>query len=177
MTAKINGTSGFTAPDGSVRSSFGRTKIQDQQNPGVLGGASIAGTQTRNLNTMPVNDLGVTLSGNAFTLQPGTYWSTASCPAFNVGVHAAWIATAAAPTVPADPSLFGGGEYSYSTGAAPTTVSNTRISGRLVVTTATSYVLRHYTQLAVASQGLGTAANIGAPFNEVYAVVLIEKEK
>ena len=178
MTTKISGSTGITMPDGTTSASVGRARIVDQKASGTSAGTSSAATtQTRSLNTIILNDIGMTNPADGqFVLQPGTYLIEAEAPALNSGNHKAFIATTAAQTVPADPSLVGTSAYSYDS-ASTASLTMSKIKGRITVATATAFCLRHYTSTSQATSGLGAATGLGASFPEVYSTVDITKEK
>lgn len=169
------GNDTITMGDGTQRKSFGRARIVDQKSNGVPAGSSVAGTQTRSLNTILFNDIGLlNPSDGKFTLQPGTYLIEASAPAYNVGNHKAYIAIDQAPYDPIA-GLVGSAEYSYNTGNASQTSSVIR--GRVTVSVATTFVLRHYTYQVSNTNGLGVSSPSGTSWPEIFASVYIEKEK
>jgi hypothetical protein len=164
-----------TMADGTSRKSFGRARIVDQKEANTPGGASVAGTQTRSLNTILFNDIGVlNPSDGRFTLQPGTYIIEARAPAYNVGNHKAYIAVDQSPYDPVA-GLMGTAEYSYNSNNASQTSSIIR--GRIAVAVATTFVVRHYTQTALGVNGLGVSSPAGVSWPEIYTTVDIEKEK
>lgn len=147
-----------------------KCRIIDQKASGTNPQSLGAGTITRDLTTIKENDIGVTLASNAFTLPPGTYWIEVFAPAWRSGQHKAFIAIQDSPTVPLT-DLIGSSEYAYDPNYGAT--SNSRIVGRITITTATTYVIRHY----AASAGVaGTPSNLGATFPEVYTTLVITKE-
>ena len=82
---KVSGGSSLGGGSGTP-SSFAR--IVDKKAKTVAGGNSIAGIQVRDLNTIQYDaDNIVTLSGNDFTLQAGTYVIDYSAPANKVEAH------------------------------------------------------------------------------------------
>jgi len=57
--------------------------VRDEKNAAAHGGASIAGLQTRTLNTVVTNEItGASLSSNQITLPSGTYYIQASAPGY-----------------------------------------------------------------------------------------------
>lgn len=74
--------------DGSYIGAPACTIIEDQKTNGTPGGACSAGWQTRTLNTIVINTIGIgSLSTNTFTLPSGTYEINASAPAYMTGRH------------------------------------------------------------------------------------------
>lgn len=148
--------------------------LSDQKASGTQGGSSVAGTQTRTLNTI-VDSTGIvgSLSSNQFTLPAGTYKIDASCPAYYVARHRARIRNITDGTT----ALLGTSEYALSNGTGNNDAPQTRsfISGEIVITSSKTFELQHYTQNSTATTGLGAASSSGE--NEVYATVTITKIK
>lgn len=178
MTTIIN-AQGFQAGDGSLRNSFGRAILADVQPTNTAGGASQVGaSQTRNLNTILVNEIGLTLSNNAFMLQPGQYYLKALVPHFNSGNTRAWIDTNPIQGKPVHSGLLSPSDYNYS-GSTSNLISQgiLIVEGRLIVSVATSYFVRQFTQLGGSQYNLGVANNLGTDFPEVFTRLYIDKEK
>lgn len=132
-------------------------------------GASIAGEQTRALNTSDGSLSGAaTLRGDVITLQPGTYVVRGSAPAFSVGGHQAFLSTS--PDFAR--ILVGTTEHSGAGMGLDISASRSCFAGRVVVRDAPAdFVVRHYTAQAHADFGLGVAAGSGA--GEIYTTVEI----
>jgi hypothetical protein len=139
--------------------------IQDQKAFGVTGGASVAGTQVRDLNTIIKNTIsGASLSTNQITLPAGEYEVTTSAPAFIADNHSIefYNFTDGAKV------LYGTNEYCGTT-ALPQTRSF--IDSGFTITAEKVFELHHVTQTAF-SYGLGNAINREP---EVYAQIKIKK--
>lgn len=143
-------------------------RIYDEKAANNNGGASIAGTQDRVLNTIddPFGLIG-TLSSNLFTLSStGKYFIEASAPANSVGRHKVRLTNGSNTII-----LDGTSEYCDNTNIG---YNRSFISGYLNVTDiSTQYKIRHYTELANAN-GLGAATN-NASTPETYTEVKIWK--
>lgn len=141
--------------------------MQERQPSGTSAGASIAGTQTRLLNTTLTNEIpGATHNtGNGqWTLPAGTYEVEISAPADQVGLHRVsarnitdTLIAVLGRSALADP----GNEMSDSCGFRKFTIA-----------AAKTFDLRHYTQNAVVI-GLGRSVNDGQ--QEIYADVRVRK--
>lgn len=129
------------------------------------GNAAAATWNIRDLNTTDVNNATgfIARVGNLITLQPGTYYISASAPASMVGHHQLRIADPGAGTT----LLLGSSEWC---GAI-----NTRavVEGVMTVAAAQEIKLHHYTETAVATTGLGTATSSGE--GELYSILKIFK--
>lgn len=139
--------------------------VQDQKTSGTNGGSSIAGTQTRVLNTVLTNEIpGASLSSNQITLPAGTYMFRASCSGFSGSDHRALIynVTGAAEVLIgiSQEGIAGASKEPY-------------VEGRVTLAATSLVELRHYTATAVATNGLGDPVNDGRV--EIYADVQIEK--
>ena len=137
-------------------SATGLLIVQEQQAAGTHGGTSVAGTQTRTLNTVLVNTIaGASLSANQVSLPSGTYVASFSCPAYSVDRHQVWLhdITASANYYGANSSsTYGGGSLSESAGNAVFTLAGADV-----------LELVHYTQRAYPTAGLGLNNASGAP--------------
>jgi len=133
---------------------------------GVFGGASVAGWQTRTINSTVYSQTWASLNANTITLQPGKYLIEASAPALSVHRHqiALWHVT--------NQVLFGYGQNAFTNNGSVYATTASHLQTVLALSVATGFQLRHYTQSAVAIQGLGAAVSQG---DEVYAMVKITK--
>ncbi|WP_027864256.1 hypothetical protein [Massilia alkalitolerans] len=142
-------------------------KFSDRKSSGVSGGTNVTGEQTRTLNTTDYNTAGVTLSGNQVTIQPGTYEIQGRAPAHAVGYHRASLYNVTDGT----PALVGSSEYASPAGGVQ---SSSAFMGRIVLTTAKTFSVRHYTGQATTSTGLGNAVSVSG-VNETYTELNITK--
>ena len=142
--------------------------VRDQKSSGVAGGSSVAGSQTRTLNTTLANTIsGASLSGNQLTLPAGTYRLNAIAPAVGVSGHQLSIYNVT------DGVTLAYGQSMY-TASAGSENSQARIAPVQFTLSATK-VLRvdHWTASASTTNGLGRASS--SPQGEAYAEVFIEK--
>ena len=137
----------------------------EQQPSGTNGGSSVAGLQTRILNTVLWNTIsGASLSSNEITLPAGTYDIRADLPASTTtGIdHRGYLYIPSTSTI----SLLGS---SASTGGS---VTVSEIEGMLN-TAGVTFNIQHWISVAQATTGLGIASGMGQP--EVYTQIFIRK--
>ena len=144
--------------------------IADQKATDTPGGSSSTGTfNTRDLNTELADPDGiVTISSNQFTLQAGSYLIRASAPAYKAARHQILInnVTDSAVAAVGQPEYCGGGE----------SVGNRAFAaGRVTITSAKAFDIRHRVGYAEATYGLGVEANYDLQPN-IYTIVEIFKE-
>ena len=144
--------------------------IADQKATDVAGGSSSTGTfNTRDLNTELADPDGiVTISSNQFTLQAGSYLIRASAPAYKAARHQILInnVTDSAVAAVGQPEYCGGGE----------SVGNRAFAaGRVTITSAKVFDIRHRVGNAETTYGLGVDANYDLQPN-IYTIVEIFKE-
>lgn len=145
--------------------------LEDRKPAGTYGGSSVAGENTRVLNTKRTGtdpEGRCSLSGNQFTLQPGDYAIKAYAPVFAGNTHRLSIYDITnsqlkfrGPNGTSSPSYLGAGidrlDSEPFTLAAPTT-----------------FELRHYIGAAKSTNGLGGRTGHVTGEEEVYSRVLIE---
>jgi hypothetical protein len=143
--------------------------LSDVKASGTAGGSSVAGTQTRTLNTI-VDSTGIVTSlvSNQFILSAGTYYVEASTPGYKCNRHKCRIRNITDTTTP----LLGTSEYCEST---DNTGNRSFLFGEIVITSAKTFELQEYTEAAQASNGQGLPSSTGE--NEVYAQVKITRIK
>lgn len=135
--------------------------VEDQKASGTNGGAATGGTwNARDLNTVVVDRIGVTLASNVVTIPAGTYWIVFEAPAYYVSGHRTrlYSVTGAAPIA------YGTTEY---TAVNPGVMTRSR--GGILVTFATETQIRvdHWTSGGGANVYLGPAAAAGV--TEIYS--------
>jgi hypothetical protein len=164
---------GETALEFFVPPSVGATvanafHIQDQKSSGTDGGTSSAATvHTRDLNTTITNTItGASLAANQITLAAGTYDIWAEAPAHDVTRHRLQLYNITDAAI----EILGGSSH---IGSGDNAVTGATLRGQLTITGSKVFELRHYTQSAKATLGLGVATSDGNV--EVYANVLIRK--
>lgn len=143
-------------------------RIYESQSSGVVSSQTftVGAWNTRVLNTTDGSISGASLSSNEITLPAGTYLIEAWAPAWRVSGHKSRIYNVTTSSV----ELVGQNAYGL-VNNSQFTVTNARLSGRLVLATTTVIRLEHYVQ------AYSTAVpTVGAPgTEEVYAEVLITK--
>lgn len=146
-------------------------KLTDTKATTVAGGASVAGTQTRALNTED-SDTGnnCTLSSNQFTLLAGTYQIKALAPGYKVDRHRIYLYNITDTNVVS--SCIGTSEGSSS---SDNTITKSFIGGEFNITVSKVFEIRHYTQTAQAVNGLGIETSDA--LSEIYTVVELWKVK
>lgn len=144
-------------------------KLSEVQTANTNGGTFNQGAwRTRTLNTEDTDSGGiVSLSGNAFTLQAGTYRIRAAAPAYLVDRHKAKLCN----TTDSDDTIIGTTEYGGITGGNPQTSSV--IVGEFSIASAKTFEVQHRCASSVSGNGFGVAANLGV--SEVYTIVELWK--
>lgn len=149
----------------TLKNNYRYSRITDTKPQNTNGGSCVAGINTRDLNTIAVNsgDI-VALSGNTFTLRAGTYIINAIGQLFAASNNAAnrlflWSVSGSTRL------LSGAGEHLLGN-----TQAMARVSGRFTLATQTDLQIRHYSSLAVATNGFGIALN-EAGQTETYVIV------
>lgn len=141
--------------------------VRDEKTSGTSGGSSIAGTQTRTLNTVVKNSItGASLASNQITLPAGTYRIDANAPSTTAFQHQASLYNVTDSVV----ALVGESEYVTNTANVQT---RSHVRGEFTITGTKVFEFRHYTQSAVSSIGLGQTASSG--LTEIYSNVIISK--
>ena len=124
--------------------------IEDQKGAGANGGTFTSGAwRTRDLNTEIFDpDNIVSISSNQFTLQAGNYFIEASAPAYNVDRHQAALYDITAN------NFHSLGTNEYAKGDAGT-ASRSIVNGRVSISSANVYEIRHRCQTTFATYGFG----------------------
>ena len=136
--------------------------LREEQPSGTEGGSSIAGWQTRTLNTKVDADGIVTLNNDEFTLAAGTYdieWSSPNWYGFQNQSKLTDVTNGTTQEM---------GSSEYEPGYSQTSSFG---STRVKITSNTTYKIEHYSTGARVTTGLGWAASNGEP--EVYTQVKI----
>lgn len=177
---QASGTTPFTNGD-PVMLSFQRTGdkgdagsltpvlwVRDEKSGGTSAGASVAGQQTRTLNTVKKNAIsGASVTSNVITLPAGTYRAEASVPAYGVLNHRAFLeVTSGGSTVSID------GTSAFANGGNATNSVINKAEFTIAAGGGTIKV-QHLTAQVVATNGLGISTSMGG--TEVYTDVFIEK--
>lgn len=144
--------------------------LRDQRASGVSGGSCTATAwDTRALNTLGGDTGFISLIGNQFVLQPGTYFIEIQAPAFAVGVHQAKLKVIETGL----DAIYGSSNVSPPSSTPYTTYSI--IQGEIVVTTASTFEIQHRCGTAKPSIGYGAPVNFGTA--EIYTQVKIIKKQ
>jgi hypothetical protein len=141
--------------------------IQDRKPYNIVGGAAVAGINVRQLNTIVVDTIGLTLVNNRFTLPVGTYMIFASAICFNVRRHQILLRNVTNNTN----TLLGSSEYANNSYAGST---RSFIDDMFTINSIYSFELQHFIEIAQAGNGLGLD-NSTAYFDNVYASVKLIK--
>lgn len=129
--------------------------VRDEKTAGTAGGASIAGNQTRNLNTVSANTItGASLASNQVTLPAGTYRVRASAPA-GVGAHRAYLFN----VTDGVNQVIGTTENGLTGVPTDPPYSRSWVEGRFTIAAAKVFELRHFTGEARATDGLGVGCS------------------
>ena len=144
--------------------------VQDEKPNNTQAGTFTAGSWiTRTLNTVKVNEIdGASISSNQITLPAGTYYIEAWAPAMFVNRHQARLHDVGSDTT----IIVGDSNYSGS-GTFNGVRTDSQVSGKITISTPTTYELQHQCANTQNNWGLGNPCNFG--INEVYAVVKIWK--
>ena len=139
--------------------------VRDEKSSGTDGGSSVAGTQTRDLNTVVTNEItGASLSSNEITLPSGTYYIQASALAVQVVRHQAYLYNNTDSSI----EIRGTSEMASSIYPA----NRSFINGRFTISAQKNFIIQHYTQNVIGTIGLGHDVSQGT---EVYTEVQIWK--
>jgi len=154
----------YAVPVGGVTRPFDILHVRDEKTQGTAGGASIAGTQTRTLNTVKLNEIsGASVNGsNQITLPAGTYEMDIMCPVYGaMGSHKVRLYSVTDAAY-----IFEGNNESTQNS------TRSRLHGVLTLTAQKVLEIRHYTAAAIATSGLGNAVSQGV---EVYTDAMFKR--
>ena len=169
VAGTIESTSGgFKFPDGSTRTSAAILHVRDEKASGISGGASVAGTQIRTLNTVKTNTIpGASLASNQITLPAGTYIITATVQNYRADCHRIFFYNVSSGTY----AIIGMSRYNA---IADNMSVESTLMGVITIASTSVFDLREYRLTGSAdTNSLGLAVNMGQI--EVYADVFIEK--
>ena len=146
--------------------------IEDQKGAGANGGTFTSGAwRTRDLNTEIADaDSIVSISSNQFTLQAGNYLIQASAPAYNVDRHQAALYDITAN------NFHSLGTNEYAKGDAGT-ASRSIVNGRVSISSANVYEIRHRCQTTFSTYGGGVfigTSNWITDNNYTYVIIFKE---
>jgi len=156
----------FVTPPGSFTS---YAIISDEKSADTHGGTFTSGAfRTRDLNNEIADPDGiVSISSNQFTLGAGSYFISASAPAFQVNAHQTRLYDITGSAV----VELGTKESSASSDG---TTTQSFVKARVVITGSTVYEIQHRCFSSKSSFGFGAAADFSGV--EVYTIVEIFKE-
>lgn len=129
-------------------------------------GSSIAGMQTRILDTLVENRIGATLASSVLTVPAGNYLAEFDAPAQAVNSHQVHLYNNATSTILLS------GTCPYTPSSTFQNESRSFGAGKLILGSATPLALKHFTEIATATWGLGAGASgsgVGNP--ATYAVI------
>lgn len=154
--------------DTGVMGIYPAAKFSDRKTAGTSAGDSIAGTQTRTLNTAEYNTIaGASMSGNQITLPAGTYEVSGRVPGYAVNGHKAFFYNVSDGA----PAIVGSSASSPNPSGTQT---DSVFDGRITITATKVFSIRHYTETAALGSALGRAAN-GSGQHEVFAEITLTK--
>ena len=159
-------TSGYIQPYSPAQIQYAH--IREEQVSGTNGGSAAGLThQTRVLNTTVVDEIGITLAANQFTLPAGKYRISASAPYYQADRLRCRIynITDSATTL-----LGGTGAYPHNIGYA---TERPQVHGQFTISASKVFELQCYAANGAATNGLGVYTGSGE--NEVYGEVEIWK--
>ena len=141
--------------------------VQDQKADTINGGASSAGANTRDLNTVVgTNEIfGSSIGGNRITLPSGTYWIEARAPCNRGNRNRLYWFN----FTDSDEAIVGSSSYAVA-GNVGTEVAI--LFGQFSIGATKAFELRHYIQ-STNSAGLGVAVSDDRTNIEIYADVRI----
>lgn len=146
------------------------TILQDQKAQGTTGGTNGTGWQTRTLNTSVVDQIGVSLGSNQFTLPAGTYYVQISTPACQTNNHRCRLYNVTTSST----ILLGTSECAQNSN--PSNMSNRSFIDAYFTSAASgTYRVDQYFQTAYTSGGLGMPSLSGGTDVEIYTTVKIIK--
>ena len=141
--------------------------IQDRKLHNVQAGVNVAGTyNTRSLNNILIDTIGITLVNNRFTIPAGTYQIFAGASGYSIGRHQIRLRNVTANTTAA----IGSSEYTNPTYAG---YNRSLMDDVFTISTVSSFELQHYTDALGAANAFGVESN--GYQDSVYACVKLIK--
>jgi hypothetical protein len=162
-------TNGSSANPSWVTSSAAAIAILNEtQTSGTAGGTFTNGAwRTRTLNTTEIDQIGITLSSNQFTLPAGTYEIRAKAPAYSVLNHKARLQNITDSTT----AIIGSSEYCFISGTPSCTSSE--VIGLITISASKVFEIQHYCNTTGTTNGFGVPASFSV--SEIYTQVVIRK--
>ncbi len=140
--------------------------FRDEKVADTGGGTFTSGAwRTRDLNTVIVDEIGITLATNQVTLPAGTYRFSAAAPAYQVNTHQVRIRNITDGTTLLD------GESSYVDASASSSSELSRVKGQFTITESKIFELQHRCAATRATIGFGVPGVAGEHDIEVYASI------
>jgi len=142
--------------------------LNETQAYNVDGGTFTAGGwRTRTLNTIDVDQIGLTLSGNQLTVPAGKYKFKANCPAYNVNRHFSRLYNITdAVEIKLSQTAFSNNTYG--------TYTNAILECYFEISSSKIFELQHYCTTTQANNGFGLSTTVNN-YNSIYTTVEIEK--
>lgn len=142
--------------------------VREEQAKGVNAGGASAGNNTRALNTIVTDEIGITsvVGGEVRGVPAGTYRVRASAPALRANQHQLRLETDGG-----DKLILGTAAYDNANSSTAQSVST--LFGTITLAAADDLYLIHEVTLTSASFGLGVAADLEA--TEVYSELVLER--
>lgn len=153
---------------GGVGGSVGLyAKIEDRKSSTTEGGTFTSDAyRTRDLNTKSVDNIGITLSSNQFTLPAGTYWIRASAPSIHTTRHKLRLQNIT------DVTTVTTGSSEFADVSIPVQTRSFLID-EFMIATPKVFELQHRCQTTRTDNGFGVQNGFGD--NEVYTIVELTK--
>ncbi len=140
--------------------------IRDEKPQNTQSGDFVAGVpRTRDLNVKVIDEIGITLVANQFTLPAGTYRFSASAPAHRAGRHQVTLENVS------DATTMAVGESSFSS-TDESVATTSRIKGQFTITASKTFELQHQCRVTQLANGFGVEGDFNV---EVYASIELIK--
>lgn len=143
--------------------------LKEVQVSGTTGGTSVAGIQTRTLNTQEGDNGWVYLDSNQFSLLKGKYLVSVWAPAWDINNSKVFLVKD--PDGSATNELVGFSSYASN---AQNDLDHAYAEGIVEISSTTTFEIQHHTALVEATSGLGVANSISG-VEEVFTTVRLIK--
>lgn len=142
--------------------------VEDQQSSGTAGGTFTSGAwQTRTLNTVKTNQIsGASVASNQITLPAGTYFISATAPAYLVNAHKLKLRN----ITDSSDAIIGTSEISDSVSGSQT---RSRLCGRITIAAQKVFELQHQCGTTRATNGFGYTSGLSVV--EVFSEIQVWK--
>lgn len=146
------------------------TYLSETLASGTNGGTFTSGSYaTRVLNTQAGDTTFCSISSNQFTLVPGTYRISATCPSSNVALARARLQNISDTAT----TLQGQNTHTGTSGSSFTVAQFCLVQGTFTITASKTYEIQHRCSSTLATTGWGSACSFSD--SEIYTNVIIEK--